>query len=457
MRSRSEWLVGFLSNHSVGAMTWPQGFRGTFLFTGSIALLDQLLVSGTNFLTALLVGRLCGPEELGFYSLGFSIAIVVLGLQESLIVSPYIHFRGRFEGRSLTDYSGAALLSSALLSLPVVLGLLLGGTVWHLSRASQMGVLLWVMAAAVPFLVLREFGRRFHFSNLQSKRSLRLDAVTVGLQLGFLGALVALDWFSALNALLSAGLACAVTGLAWLFRRRNQFGLNRQGWVPAARRNWNFGKWIWAAQMIYYLKSEILILWLLAFILGEAATGVFAACLAVVYLSNPFVLGIGQILSPWIKQALDREGQAGMRQLIHRTAAGLAVPMAGFCLLLMLFGQDMLAIFYGEAFGRRQGVIVVLGLSVLTAVLGMAPRAGLSALGRPDLRFKTDLTGSVLGVSCSAWLISSWELLGVACGLWVGHLVATGLQWLRLFELTREGTDSVLQQTGAKQEFIPKT
>ena len=45
---------------------------------GAMAVLDQAVVSGTNFLTVVLVGRACGQEELGYYSLGVTVLVPLL-------------------------------------------------------------------------------------------------------------------------------------------------------------------------------------------------------------------------------------------------------------------------------------------------------------------------------------------------------------------------------------------
>ena len=44
----------------------------------ALSVLDQGVVSGTRFLTTVLIGRACAPEELGLYSLGFSVVLIVL-------------------------------------------------------------------------------------------------------------------------------------------------------------------------------------------------------------------------------------------------------------------------------------------------------------------------------------------------------------------------------------------
>ena len=50
---------------------------------------DQCLVSGTNFLTLVIVGRSCGLQELGVYSLAFTVVVILMALQESLLIAPY--------------------------------------------------------------------------------------------------------------------------------------------------------------------------------------------------------------------------------------------------------------------------------------------------------------------------------------------------------------------------------
>ena len=39
----------------------------------ALAILDQVVVSGTRFVTSIIVGRACGPHELGDYTLGFTL------------------------------------------------------------------------------------------------------------------------------------------------------------------------------------------------------------------------------------------------------------------------------------------------------------------------------------------------------------------------------------------------
>jgi hypothetical protein len=48
---------------------------------GLLSLIDQMIVSLSNFLSGVIVGRACGAEEFGLYSLGFSLLLCAAHVQ----------------------------------------------------------------------------------------------------------------------------------------------------------------------------------------------------------------------------------------------------------------------------------------------------------------------------------------------------------------------------------------
>ncbi len=86
------------------------GSRGD---VAGLALTDQLIVSGTNFVTLLLLGRLAGQQELGLFALVMTVYYLMLAVQESLITVPYTIFRARLNGVRQLQYSGSCICQSA--------------------------------------------------------------------------------------------------------------------------------------------------------------------------------------------------------------------------------------------------------------------------------------------------------------------------------------------------------
>src|ERR1041385_836731 len=81
----------------------------------ALAVFDQLLVSGTSFIAAVLIGRFAGSAELGVYSIAISLLASMLALQNALVLLPY-SIQQHWAGSSEAVHAGGSLTLSGLLS-----------------------------------------------------------------------------------------------------------------------------------------------------------------------------------------------------------------------------------------------------------------------------------------------------------------------------------------------------
>src|SRR5205807_1767920 len=98
---RGQWLSAIAGRILAVAPRFP------LAFTGLISIFDQAIFSGTSFLTAVLIGRATSPDELGMYYLILSIILVISGVQDQIIASPYDVYSKRRHGRELAEYNGS--------------------------------------------------------------------------------------------------------------------------------------------------------------------------------------------------------------------------------------------------------------------------------------------------------------------------------------------------------------
>ena len=83
--------------------------------THALALADQAVVSAASFLTTVMIARWTLPNELGLYSIGISLLVSSLSIQESLISLPYTIQQHRAPGTP-AEHAGSSLTHSTLLS-----------------------------------------------------------------------------------------------------------------------------------------------------------------------------------------------------------------------------------------------------------------------------------------------------------------------------------------------------
>jgi O-antigen/teichoic acid export membrane protein len=73
---------------------------GFLVHKGSLAVLDQCLFAGTNFLVNILLARWLSPEHYGAFVLAFSIFLFLSGFHNALILDPMsvlgpVHYKDR--------------------------------------------------------------------------------------------------------------------------------------------------------------------------------------------------------------------------------------------------------------------------------------------------------------------------------------------------------------------------
>src|SRR3954465_13747528 len=90
---------------------------------GLLSILDQAIFSGTSFITAVVIGRTTSPDSLGIFYLVLSVILIVSGVQDQVVASPYDVYSKRRHGRELVEFAGSiwahhfAITAIAVLSL----------------------------------------------------------------------------------------------------------------------------------------------------------------------------------------------------------------------------------------------------------------------------------------------------------------------------------------------------
>ncbi|MGH7195096.1 MAG: lipopolysaccharide biosynthesis protein, partial [Candidatus Saccharimonadales bacterium] len=342
---------------------------------------------------------------------------------------PYTILIARMRCRRRASYAGSALVHSGLAALVSMLLLCIGAQALSMGLGfPRLAPVVWMLAATLPLMLLREVARRFFFADLQLARAVQLDAAVAACQLSLIAWLAVSGRLSATTALAALGLGCAVSGAAWLARSRHRFEIHRRRVVRDWRCNWSLGRWVFVEQMCGTTNSYSLH-WLLAMLLGAAATGEFAAAVAVVSLSNPVIIGLGNVLGPATARAFATGGAPEMRRLIQTFTSRMAGLMLLFCLVIAVFGDAALTALYGPAYANHGMALTLLALGLAVNALGMAADSGLRAVGQPRETFVASLLALLVTLAAGVLLTPAWDISGAACAVLAGNLVGTAARW----------------------------
>src|SRR5260370_23428769 len=86
---------------------------------GGFALLDQGLISGSNFIISILLARWLMPDQYGSYAIAFGVFVLVVLVYQSLVLEPMAVFGASSYRDSLRDYLRSVLRLHLLLWVPM--------------------------------------------------------------------------------------------------------------------------------------------------------------------------------------------------------------------------------------------------------------------------------------------------------------------------------------------------
>ncbi|HVT28405.1 MAG TPA: lipopolysaccharide biosynthesis protein [Lacipirellulaceae bacterium] len=398
---------------------------------------DQAVVSLASFATTVVVGRVCGSEELGIYVLATTTFWLLAGIPNALTWTPFTSRAPRMSSGRRAGYCGSVtihtvLLTSVLAAVLVIAGLLPSS--WF----GQSGWFSMMCFALVPFtlmMTLREHVRRICMAQIAVRELLTFDAPIAVAQLLLLVWLARRGWLTANTALVAVAAACLIS-FVWMISHRSDFEFRRRRAAVHWSYNLQFGRWLLAIS-IAWLLSDSLYRWIVGWQYGLDGLGRFASAQAVVLFINPLLLtatNFGRALSA------NRFAVGGMRDLRRLTiqATVLVTLVGGIAFLaLAAVGGPLVRLIFGAQYGGLGGIVATLCLGMLVRVAGVPIDASLAALREGRAMFAAIVVQLAVVILAGIPLIAHCGLNGVGYTMVLAYGATTLIQWYWFLQCDR--------------------
>lgn len=416
-----------------------------------LGVMDQVVVSLANFATTVAVGKLAGVTALGEYSLAFTILLLLMTLQDSLIASPYSVVCHQLRRGAQRRLAGNLLLIAAIFAVTCSLVLLATGQiVGEAERPGRFAAVAWTLALAVPTALIRELLRRMALAHLDVRAALGIDIVASVFQIGTLVVMASLASVTSYGALLSiavGGLAGIVTGL---IVRRREWRIHGPTLPRHLLRALAFGKWLVAARLTSTVHSYV-VPWLLGMMIGLEVVGGFTAAFALIAVANPMLIGLLNVMAPQAARAWTTGGARAVEQVVMRGAIMLISVTMLLAVPIAIFAKDLLGALYGSQYRTYGDIGTVLAISLVATVVGIPADHGLRAVQRPAGSFLASCCGLTVTILGTLTLVPVVGLIGGACALSLGSTTSAAGRWLTFRRLVHVGSDPSLRRARAER------
>jgi O-antigen/teichoic acid export membrane protein len=405
------------------AAVWSDS--SVWLGRGFLAIVDQLLISGSNFLISVLLARWLVPEQYGAYALAFSLFLLISLAYQALLLEPMSVFGPSQHRRHRREYLGTLLRIHAVLGSATFI--VLGLSAWvgrEYEASSAFSGAMAGAAIAAPCILLFWLARRAFYLELAPVPAVAGSSFYCLLALSGLYAACRSGLLSPFTAFLLMAIGALATSGFLLIRLKPSFRLNTN--VPSLSevggQHWIYGRWALAASLAAWASGDIFYF----LVGGFAGMADSAALKALLNLTLPVGQAFGALsllLLPYAARVQGEAGSASVKRLTWRITWLFGGGGIAYWTAVLLFRQPVLRFLYG---GKYMGLAHLLPWVALASILWCttyAPVIGLRAMQAPASVFFTYCASDVIAVAIgipAVWFfglagaVFSITLLGVA-------------------------------------------
>lgn len=401
------------------------------------ALADQMMVSGVNFLTGILLARFLGLREFGVFTLAWIAIVFLYNLQIAIITSPMMSIGPKQSEQELPAYYGAVFAQqvafSLLASLIIFVSVELSGVFFPEWRVQHLAL---PLAFVAFFLQMQDFLRRYFFTCGRGSAAFANDAIS------YLGQLGLLLWLFQITQLNSAGALWVIAGTSTMAVLVGAISLGRMAWdwklvCTVASRHLRFSKWL-AASVLMQLTAVNLFIIVAASLLGAFAAGALKAAQNIMGILHILFHGLDNIVPAEASRRYDQMGIRALTGYLRKVAWFEGTATALFALLVGLFPEFWLGLFYGPEFLLYGALLKWYAAVYVIAFFGTPLRAWLRALEHTRPMFWATLGMMLFSIATAYPLNIWWGLTGTMLGIFISFVILQGILGIGIYHKNKE-------------------
>ena len=346
----------------------------SWLGKGFLAVLDEGLISGSNFLISIWLARWLAPEQYGAYALAYQIFLVLALFYQTLIQEPMMVFGASVYRNSFREYLGALLRIH--LEIAVATMLVLGLSAWLVEEfAASHGLSGAVagVALAAPWLLFFWLLRRVFYVQLKPQVGVRGALLYCLIVLSGLLAVRRFRLVSPFTAFLLMAVGGLVVGYFLLIQLKPAMKLGpRHPTVAELRhRHWAYGRWALATVLVSRIPSSAYY-FLLGSFFGLGQVGAMKALFNLTLPAGHVYASLGMLSLPHAARTHDQDGRSGAQRVAWKLALLYAGGAVAYWIPVILFREPVLRFVYA---GKYMQVAHLVPWLAVGSVLGIAARA----------------------------------------------------------------------------------
>ena len=397
-----------------------------WLRKASFSVLDQGLISGSNFLIGVLLARWLEPEQFGAYTLAFSTFLLISVVYQALVLEPQSVFATSTYRHEPRQYMGSLLRLHGALASAAFLAFAIAALLTHgrHSGASLPGALAGILLAA-PWILLLWLSRGMCYAK-QSPHVATSGAVvySVIMLFGFL-ALLRLRLLTPVTVFTLMGVASLVTSLVLLVVLRPSLlaGSSATRLSVVGRQHWGYGRWALAAYVMAWVPGNLYYI-LLGRLSGMADVGALRALLILALPVTQTYASLSMLFLPFLSRVRSEKGSCAMKGPAIKITVLFVGIAVGYWTILITFSEPIVRWLYAGRYVSQSHWMPFVAIASVFWCAAYGPMVVLRVLQTPASIFWIYTMCAAISVLIGAPITKFYGLAGAMVGGVLSSLAA---------------------------------
>jgi O-antigen/teichoic acid export membrane protein len=393
-----------------------------------VASVDQAALSALSFLISIILIKNVPKIEYGYYSIGFSIALFLICIQNSIINTPLAVLLITKNGSEKRTYTASLGVGQFIVILPVVC---LGFAITAILKFVGLDATQAAVAAAICFaaigILFREFLRAYFFAEEKPQQVLKIDLFYVLTFISGIGIIYFFFKISTSLIFILMGISGIIAGLIFC-RVRDYWPFHQLSIKKSYIENWKYGKWALLGVIVWHIQNYSYLYLLGALLGGEAVAEVSAARL----LMMPMILfreGWMKIVVPYGSRLREQRklNRFFKEQIVICLIFGLIVVL--YTAVIMSLSDFLQTMLFTQKYSDSINYILFYSVLFIIGFFGVNANYGLQVTKHFDIITKINFLTMLVTLACTYFLIKGYGIKGCLTALIVGEALVAGILW----------------------------
>jgi len=389
-----------------------------------IILIDQALVSGSNFIFGILLARFMGLENYGLFVMGWLLVLFVSSIHLAYIIKPLytLYPKQKNKNHYLANLTAIQIIFSALTFLLVFV---FCSVIINIYPEWNIPGIALNLAASASLFILSDYVRKLFFVLHRPISALGQDILYYIVLFTIFTVLVHLGRLSISTSFLAVNLSFILSiSLSILLNKLNYPSFKRI--KKTIKINWTFSKYLVGTALLQWLSANLFIV-IAAGLLGPLAIGAIRIIQNIVGVLHVLFLAMENIVPLQASHILKKQGNAGVINYILKISKQALIPAILFIITIILFNKEILKFLYGQEYVQFHQLLTAFSILYLFIFLGTLLRFVIRTFENNKVIFQSYIFTSITSIAIAKPLISHLGLAGVMFGLFLMQFITIGI------------------------------